>query len=35
MSMQIMCDVLALEELGYVSHALRKDVLSYLPTEVK
>merc|ERR1719219_2676523 len=31
---QIICDVLALEELGYVSHAVRKDVLSYLPTEV-
>ena len=32
--MQIICDVLALEELGYVSRAVRKDVLSYLPTEV-
>jgi len=31
---QIICDVLALEELGFVSHAVRKDVLSYLPTEV-
>ena len=31
---QIICDVLALEELGYVSHNVRKDVLSYLPSEV-
>ena len=30
---QIICDVLALEELGYVSHNVRKDVLSYLPSE--
>ena len=25
--------MLALEELGYVSHNVRKDVLSYLPSE--
>ena len=30
---QIICDVLALEELGYVSHNVRKDVLSYFPSE--
>jgi len=30
---QIICDVLALEELGYVSHSVRKDVLSYISSE--
>ena len=34
-SLQIICDVLTLEELGYVSHATRKDVLSYFATEVE
>ena len=34
-SLQIICDVLTLEELGYVSHAARKDVLSYYATEVE
>jgi len=30
---QIICDILALEELGYVSHNVRKDVLSYISSE--
>ena len=30
---QIICDILALEELGYVSHSVRKDVLSYISSE--
>jgi len=31
---QVICDVLALEEVGYVSHSIRKDILAYLPAEV-
>jgi len=31
---QVICDVLALEEIGYVSHSIRKDILAYLSAEV-